>query len=886
MTKSDFDLSSCELEPIHLIGFVQSHGLLLAVDETDFVIQHCSTNSEAVLGKSYRQLVGTRLKDLVGNECCRQIAAACISNDLKSKNPMSLEIEGTESKPAFQATFHRSDNLLIIEIEPCQPDKNGQPLDLAHYLTHSFPELFSAATTSDLLAGAAEAVQKITDFDSVLIYQFDEAWDGTVVAEHRRDFMPSYINQKFPASDIPKQARELYIKNTIRMLVDVHSTPAPVEPQINKATNKPLDLSLAILRSMSLFHIEYLKNMEVSASASVSIIKDGKLWALIVCHHRTPKLVQYKTRAILQFVAELISMQISHMERAQDVAHRLELALLHKRFKRNLLQETDLAKAVFRLSDDLLQSVGAKGLVLFYKGSTISTGVTPPQEALVRLHAWLKHVPDQDLVHTHELAQIFPEAASFSQTAAGLLAIPISRRSGCWIVWFRPEVVRTIEWAGSRETPVIVDPNNLQIHPRKSFELWKEKVAATTDPWLQNQLDSGMEIRNYIREFLLECQVREQMEETRKLAQVVQFAADAIIVISEEGIISSWNTGAERLYGWKAKEAVGQNYSQLLTPEKADEVLMRINSTRQLRRVENVETIHKRKDGSDVNVSQSWSAIYTGADDVAAISVSARDTSEKKEAEKRVSEFYSMVSHELRTPLTSIRASMGLMEGGVAGKLSEMAEKLVLIARIETDRLIRLINDILDIRKIEAGKLDLEIKSWSLTDLVESTIAAMKPMADLQRIAINTTAHFSGKVRYDRDRFIQVLTNLISNAIKFSPTDSEISVDAQLIDPLRLRISVSDVGPGIASDQLNKLFGRFQQLDSSDSRPKGGTGLGLAISKEIVKEHGGTIGVDSVLGKGSTFWFEIPLEASAADQTAGVETARKSKKRKLPGSLG
>jgi len=234
------------------------------------------------------------------------------------------------------------------------------------------------------------------------------------------------------------------------------------------------------------------------------------------------------------------------------------------------------------------------------------------------------------------------------------------------------------------------------------------------------------------------------------------------------------------------------------------------------------------------------------------------DITERKEVEKRVSEFYSMVSHELRTPLTSIRAALGLLEGGIAGKLPEKAVQLTTIAKTESERLIRLINDILDIRKIGAGKLELNREMIDPVSVIETAIKSLEAMAvDLHvRLTSEITSH--KKFLGDRDRIIQVLTNLVSNALKFSPANSQIKIVLE-DNQQSIKFSVIDQGPGIPVGKLDRLFRPFQQLDSSDTRAKGGTGLGLTISKAIVEEHGGTIGVNTAAGAGATFWFELPL---------------------------
>ena len=251
----------------------------------------------------------------------------------------------------------------------------------------------------------------------------------------------------------------------------------------------------------------------------------------------------------------------------------------------------------------------------------------------------------------------------------------------------------------------------------------------------------------------------------------------------------------------------------------------------------------------------------------------ARDINDRKEAERRVSEFYSTVSHELRSPLTSIRGSLGLIENGIVGDVSPQALTFVTIARTESDRLIRLINNILDLRKIEAGKLELILSEVAIDELVQANIVAMQGFATEAQVELIAPTVEHRVIVVDRDLVSQVLTNLLSNAIKFSPGQGKVSLKVSAIaDDSPMRFEVKDEGPGIPPSQVHKLFGKFQQLDSSDTRSKGGTGLGLAIAKAIVEQHHGHMGVESVEGQGSTFWFDLPVNL-AIDAEASNEEA-------------
>lgn len=347
-------------------------------------------------------------------------------------------------------------------------------------------------------------------------------------------------------------------------------------------------------------------------------------------------------------------------------------------------------------------------------------------------------------------------------------------------------------------------------------------------------------------------------EREARMRAIVDTAPDGIITVNSDGTLESLNGALERLLGYEASELLGKDVNTVLPhllsggedgagPLKTGE-----------RRIFGVgrEFFGLKKEGEKVPVEVSLSVINLGNQQI--LTGIVRDITERKEAEQRVKDFYSTVSHELRTPLTAIRTALGIMENSFMGELVEQARPVVQVASKETDRLIRLINDILDIRKIEAGKLDLKLKKLDPREIIERAVEGIRTLTDEAGVRVEKDLPETRRVLADEDRLQQVLTNLLSNAVKWSPPDGMVKVSIKEIDQ-RCRFEVTDEGPGIPEDEVDKLFSRFQQVSSRDDRSRGGTGLGLAIAKAIVEQHGGDIGVE-LNGKGSVFWFELPVE--------------------------
>ncbi len=364
-----------------------------------------------------------------------------------------------------------------------------------------------------------------------------------------------------------------------------------------------------------------------------------------------------------------------------------------------------------------------------------------------------------------------------------------------------------------------------------------------------------------------------------RLTAIYDNALDGLITIAESGLIESFSPAAERIFGYRAEEVVGRNVNRLM-PEpyhSAHDGYLRnylaggeskILGTRR-------ELEARRKDGKivpiEIAVSEMWlerRRLFLGA---------VRDISERKEVDRLKNEFVSIVSHELRTPLTSIAGALGLLEAGAVGALPEKAERLVGIAHANSERLVRLINDILDTAKIESGRMDFSFSPLSIRRVVEDSIEANRAYAEEYGVRLTLDAGAAdGTVYGDPDRLAQVFTNLLSNAVKFSPVGQTVAIGIER-GAETVQVSVRDHGPGIPAEFHSRIFQKFAQADASDSRRKGGTGLGLSIAKSIVDRHGGAISFESRPGQGAVFRVDLPVwheDRAVAERRDAAQPAR------------
>ena len=495
------DLTNCDREPIHIPGRIQPHGLLAALAEPSLQIVQISANTTDLLGVEPASLLGQPLDALVSAQHVAYLRTTLTLEQIDD-NPLyvwTAELQGAAGR--FDGLIHRHQGVLILELEPVRPGAGGPP-DFYRMVRGVISRLQQADGFQQFCDGVAREVQALTGFDRVMVYRFDEDGHGKVIAEAVVEGHESFLGLHYPASDIPKQARALYLRNWLRLIPDIAYTPADIVPTLTPGTDAPLDLSYSVLRSVSPIHIEYLANMGVGASMSISLVRDGALWGLIACHHYGPKFVPFELRAACEFLAQAVSLQLGAKEDGEFHGYELRLKDIGAQLVEQMAQAASWPIGLMRGNVSLLNLINADGAVLTFAGELQTIGTVPAEDDIRTLIAWLGTHAD-DTYATNTLPADLPALAHCAAVASGVLAVPIARESGEYLLWFRAEVLQTVNWAGAPDKAVTISEDGMRISPRKSFALWQQTLAQHALPWLPAEIAAATRLRNTLRGVIL-----------------------------------------------------------------------------------------------------------------------------------------------------------------------------------------------------------------------------------------------------------------------------------------------------------------------------------------------------------------------------------------------
>jgi light-regulated signal transduction histidine kinase (bacteriophytochrome) len=536
------DLSNCEREQIQLAGSIQPHGALLVVREPDQIVVQESANAAAFLGLK-ESLVGQPLTAAKGDLAARirpHLGAAL------HVLPIAVRCQAGDPPAAFDVLLHRPPaEGLVVELE-----RAGPPVDVAQPVMAALQTILAAPSLRVLCDETARIFKDLTGYDRVMVYRFDDQGHGEVLSEQRETHLEPYLGNWYPASDIPRIARLLYERNRVRVLVDVAYAPVPLVPRLSPITGRDLDMSLCFLRSMSPIHIQYLKNMGVAATLVVSLVVGGRLWGLVACHHYAPRLVHCETRAICELLAESVATRIAALESFLQAQAELSVRRLEQRMIEAISREGDWRTALFDNSQSLLHPVGATGAALLFEDQVLTAGDVPGTTELRAIGRWLDAQPPAGVFATASLGLDAPAFANLKPTASGLLATPVSSAPGEYLLWFRPERIRTVTWGGNPFKAVVIGDDPSDLSPRRSFAQWHQLVEGTSGSWSPADLAAARLIGGTLTDVVLQFRAVRMLIAQDQLRQVrlqVLRSGQPIIIADADGTILLTNEAFDRL---------------------------------------------------------------------------------------------------------------------------------------------------------------------------------------------------------------------------------------------------------------------------------------------------------------------------------------------------
>jgi chemotaxis family two-component system sensor kinase Cph1 len=733
------DLVECAREPIHIPGSIQPHGFLFVLDPSNLAVLAASSNVATATGLALSEIIGGPVTDLLVSANAKDLTSAL--HEEHDQGALRVRFRKPETDVDWDGIVHNGSGTTLLEL---WPRLAGDPEDLLAAVQRGSDRIRKCDTPENACAILARDIRRLSGFDRVMVYRFDADWNGEVVAEDRATFSLSYLGHSFPAADIPAQARALYLRNPVRLIPDSSYVPSPIVPALLASTGEPIDLSMVSLRSVSPVHLEYLENMGVEASMSISIIKDGELWGLVACHHATPRVLSSSHLQSFDMLAQALAWYLTAHECSASAACVEETRQLESHAGTLTGGSHDFLGKLASIAPGVMDITKSQGMAFCDGQSVWTAGNAPQHEDILELSAWLSKSGNERF-ETAGLSNEYPHASRYQNVASGVAA---RRLAGGWLLWFRSEWPHTLTWAGDPEQVTRAKSGGGRISPRASFASWRKSVTGKSRPW----------------------------------------SAIDIYAVEEAKIVA-----------------------------------MRYLMIDQLQRLTDSEiALHAAKIRAD-------------------------------QSNRSKSDFLAGMSHELRTPLNAILGFSEIIEkkmfGPVSAKYAEYARDIHRSGR----HLLALIDDILDLAKIDAGQMELRERNFTLRTTIDDCLEMIRGQADSGQVSLVIDQPVRALSLFaDERRIRQLLLNLLSNAVKFTMPGGSVTVRAVVDEDGRVELSVQDMGVGMTPSEIEIAVSPFGQIARNQARNAEGTGLGLTICRSLTEMHGGDFQITSTPNQGTT----------------------------------
>ncbi len=840
----------CAEEEIRLPGSIQRHGFLLVLDESGEKIVSSSENAEEFLHIPVKLLLGAVL-DAVFD---REILGAVRSISRSTEGPGLMVYLGAFRLKGELCSLvtHSVANYRVLEFEKL--DRLVIPEIMNAVITNFVGKLSKLESTLELCQAITHQVKELTGFERVLLYSFDEAGHGTVLAEENAGVLPSYLDLRFPATDIPAQARQLYILNTVRTIPNAIYEPARLLGRSSEVSSN-LDLSASILRSVSPTHLEYMRNMGTLSSMSISILCEGKLWGLISGHHSQPHTVPYLVRGACDMLTKMVGTQLASFRSSARLKSLVHFHTVQRTVLTQMASENNYMKALQNSLPNIREVTAASGAAVVLEDRIQRDGITPNDADIRRLVDWLDEKPGLSMVETSRLSSELEWATTIQKEASGLLAIRISDVRRNYILWFRPEVISTVTWAGE---PIKTLDSEKRLHPRNSFSHWQETVSAESNAWTEVELESARDFKAALTTISLK-RAEEAAELSEARFQQLTHALPALIwTADDDGRLTYVNDRWKQMHlpttgHWfdvahihpdDILRVIARWREALLTGLSFEEEVRLCGETDSSTRWHLIRATPFQTPGRQ---RAGWVGTFT-------------DTTERRERESalRMAEklaatgrMTSVIAHEINNPLESITNLMYLLRGELG--TNESARGYIALAESELERISGITKQTLRWGRERTERLEAIDASEMFDDVLRLFAGKIRnrqvhvTRRDTPGVALTAVA---GQIR-------QVIANLISNAVDAVPVGGQIWTEV-LEETKGTTLVVGDAGSGMTTEQQRQLFQPF-----FSTKGDLGNGLGLYISHEIVERHGGRLEVISAPSVGTQMRVYIPAPLSA-----------------------
>jgi diguanylate cyclase (GGDEF)-like protein/PAS domain S-box-containing protein len=555
-----FDSRLCESEPIHTPGAIQDHGALLAVRLDSLRISHASANLAAILGHAPQAALGRTLDEVIGTAAAQALLGGGDPAEVGAERVQLLAAAGGGS---LYLRARRCGQHVCVDIEPMHFEPHDRlPIIQAQAVLKSFEQASSAL---EVCQSAVRGLQSITGYDRVMAYRFADGGDGEVIAEAREPHLEPFLGLRYPAADVPPQARQLYLRQRVGSVADSSATPVPLltDPALDDGT--PLDLSFSALRSASPVHREYMRNMHTGASLTVGLVLGGNLWGMLVCHQTAPRVAGPELRAAAGTIGQVVSLLLESLGDSEVLSQRLLRNVVLRSVVDHLAGGHPLAQGLLAAQNDLLYLMGASGALIRVGGDQAMAGHCPPAATCAQVHDAMAGLAGKHVLALDDLGVRWPALDGGSSDFAGALLLPLGSDGS--ILWFRPELARTITWGGNPAAHASVDPVTARISPRSSFQAWKETVRGRSAPWTDVDLTLAVELRTAVQAELARRTILALRASEAKLGLLAEHSGVVVALCDLDGTRTYVSPAAERVLGWRPEDLVGRRAADFVHPD-------------------------------------------------------------------------------------------------------------------------------------------------------------------------------------------------------------------------------------------------------------------------------------------------------------------------------